>query len=128
MANLPAKTPGLFDLRVAPAPRTRLLVGFGALAVVFALWFIATFGNIPEQRWISPVILPSPIEVAKSFGPLWTERDLLASIIATLRRVLAGFGLAIVVGVPIGIVAGSWRVLEAAAMPVASKPPPAGPP
>jgi ABC-type nitrate/sulfonate/bicarbonate transport system permease component len=119
MANAAAKPPGLFDLRVAPVPRIRLLVGIGAVVVVFVLWFLATFGAIPEQRLISPVILPSPVEVAKSFGPLWTERDLLDSIIATLRRVLAGFGLAIVVGVPLGIVAGSWRVLEAAVMPVA---------
>jgi ABC-type nitrate/sulfonate/bicarbonate transport system permease component len=119
MANAAAKPPGLFDLRVAPVPRIRLLVGIGAVVLVFALWFLATFGAIPEQRLISPVILPSPVEVAKSFGPLWTERDLLDSIIATLRRVLAGFGLAIVVGVPLGIVAGSWRVLEAAVMPVA---------
>jgi NitT/TauT family transport system permease protein len=96
-----------------------LIAGIGAVAVVLALWFTATLGSIPEQRWISPVILPSPIEVAKSFGPLWTERDLLDSIIATLRRVLTGFGLAILVGVPVGIVAGSWRVLEAAVMPVA---------
>jgi NitT/TauT family transport system permease protein len=119
MANTPAKAPGLLDLRVAPAPRVRLLVGTGAVALVFVLWFLATLGTIPEHRWISPVILPSPLEVAKSFGPLWTERDLLDSIIATLRRVLAGFGLAIAVGVPLGIVAGSWRVLEAAVMPVA---------
>src|SRR5580700_11666520 len=119
MANLPAKAPGLFDLRVAPPAHTRLLVGIGAVAIIFAFWFLATFGAIPEHRLISPVILPSPVEVAKSFGPLWTERDLLDSIIATLRRVLAGFGLAILVGVPLGIVAGSWRVVEAAVMPVA---------
>jgi ABC-type nitrate/sulfonate/bicarbonate transport system permease component len=102
-----------------PAPRTRWLAGIGALALIFVLWFLATYGSIPERRWVSPVILPSPVEVVRSFGPLWTERDLLASIIATLRRVLAGFGLAIVLGVPLGIVAGSWRVLEAAVMPVA---------
>jgi NitT/TauT family transport system permease protein len=87
--------------------------------MIFALWFLATFGATPEQRWVSPVILPSPIEVGRSFKPLWYERGLLDSIIATLRRVLAGFGLAIIIGVPLGIVAGSWRVLEAAVMPVA---------
>ena len=113
------KAPAFLDLRVVPAPRTRWLAGIGGLALIFALWFLATYGNIPERRWVSPVILPSPVEVIRSFGPLWTERDLLDSIIATLRRVLAGFGLAIVIGVPLGIVAGSWRVLEAAVMPVA---------
>jgi NitT/TauT family transport system permease protein len=59
------------------------------------------------------------MEVARSFDALWNERALGASIVATLRRVLIGFGLAIAVGVPLGIVAGSWRVLESAAMPVA---------
>jgi ABC-type nitrate/sulfonate/bicarbonate transport system permease component len=119
MASPDAKSPGLFDLRIPPAPPIRWLIGAGALGMVFALWFLATIGKTPEQRLVSPVILPSPIEVARSFGPLWYERGLLDSIIATLRRVLAGFGLAIAVGVPIGIVAGSWRVLEAAVMPVA---------
>src|SRR5579863_7480593 len=119
MAGSAAKRPGLFDLRVPLPSRTRWLIGAGAVGIIFALWFAATAGRIPEERWISPVILPSPLEVARSFKPLWFERGLLDSIIATLRRVLAGFGLAIAVGVPLGIVAGSWRVLEAAVMPVA---------
>jgi len=113
------KAPGLFDLRVSPAPGTRWLIGTCAVGIILAFWFLATLGKIPEQRWVSPVILPSPVEVARSFAPLWNERGLPDSIIATLRRVLMGFGLAIVVGVPIGIMAGSWRVLEAAVMPVA---------
>src|ERR1035438_9270188 len=108
-----AKSRGLFDLRIAPAPPVRWLIGASAVGMIFALWCIATRGKIPEQRWASPVILPSPIEVGRSFRPLWYERGLLDSIIATLRRVLAGFGLAIIIGVPLGIAAGSWRVLEA---------------
>jgi ABC-type nitrate/sulfonate/bicarbonate transport system permease component len=114
-----AKKPGLFDLRIPPAPLTGRLLGAGAVALLVAVWFLITYGQTPEARLVSPVILPSPLEVARSFGSLWNERALPASIIATLRRVLTGFGLAILVGVPLGIVAGSWRVLEAAAMPVA---------
>jgi NitT/TauT family transport system permease protein len=87
--------------------------------LIVMLWILVTRGASPEQRWVSPVILPSPEEVVKSFHALWYERALLASIVATLRRVLTGFGLAIVVGVPIGIAAGSWRVLESAVMPLA---------
>ena len=62
-----AKAPGLFDLRVLLAPRTRWFIGACAVGLVFALWFLATAGRIPEQRWVSPVILPSPIEVARSY-------------------------------------------------------------
>src|SRR5262249_30448384 len=39
-------------------------------------------------------------------------------IMATMRRVLIGFGLAIAVGVPLGIAAGSYRVFESAARPM----------
>lgn len=65
------------------------------------------------------MILPSPVEVFRSFPTLWNDRGLLASIAATLQRVLLGFGLAAFVGVPLGILAGSWRVLEAASAPLA---------
>ena len=65
------------------------------------------------------MILPSPREVLRSFPSLLNERALVQSIAATLKRVLIGFGLAVLVGVPLGIVAGSWRVVEASAAPVA---------
>jgi NitT/TauT family transport system permease protein len=107
------------ELRIPPSPLTARLLGTATVAVLVLLWWLATIGATPEQRWISPVILPSPVEVVRSFDTLWSERGLVASIIATLRRVLIGFGLAIVVGVPLGIVAGSWRVFDAAAAPLA---------
>ena len=82
------------------------------------VWWIATSGLGAEERWISPVILPSPLEVIRSFPVLW-QRGLPQSIAATLKRVLIGFGLAALIGVPLGILAGSWRVIEAAGAPLA---------
>jgi len=98
---------------------TRRLIGAGVVGVVVLLWWIATRGTGAEDRWISPVILPSPFEVFRSFPVLLNERALLQSIAATLKRVLIGFGLAVLIGVPAGILAGSWRALEAAAAPLA---------
>jgi ABC-type nitrate/sulfonate/bicarbonate transport system permease component len=83
------------------------------------LWWAVTFGATPETRLISPVVLPSPGEVIRSFPSLLTERALLESIAATLRRVLAGFALAVVIGVPLGILAGAYRVFDAALAPLA---------
>jgi ABC-type nitrate/sulfonate/bicarbonate transport system permease component len=108
-----------FALRLSPPPMTRRLVGVGAMALIVAVWWIATSGIGSEERWISPVILPSPMEVLRSFPSLWRERGLMESIAATLKRVLIGFSLAALVGVPLGIAAGSWRVLEAAGAPLA---------
>jgi ABC-type nitrate/sulfonate/bicarbonate transport system permease component len=98
---------------------TRRLVGAGAIGVVVLLWWLATTGLGSEDRFISPIILPSPAEVVKSFPTLLHERALLQSIAATLKRVLIGFGLAALVGVPLGIAAGAWRVVEAAGAPLA---------
>jgi NitT/TauT family transport system permease protein len=119
MAAETASTTSLFALRLSPSRWTRQLVGAGALAVVVLLWWLATVGIGSEDRLISPIILPSPMEVIRSFPSLLNERALVQSIAATLRRVLIGFGLAVVVGVPAGILAGSWRLVEAAAAPLA---------
>jgi len=112
-------SPSLLTLRLAPSRLIRRLIGVGAVALVVVLWWLATTGTAAENRLISPIILPSPAEVIRSFPSLLNDRALLQSIAATLRRVLIGFGLAVVVGVPIGIVAGSWRVVEAAGSPLA---------
>src|SRR3989442_10194630 len=114
-----AAKPSLLRLRLSPPPMTRRLVGVGAMGVVVLLWWLATTGLGSEDRFISPIILPSPAEVVRSFPSLLNDRALLQSIAATLKRVLIGFGLAVLVGVPLGIVAGSWRVVEAAAAPLA---------
>jgi ABC-type nitrate/sulfonate/bicarbonate transport system permease component len=115
----PEARPSLFELRLAPALITRRLAGVGALAAVVLLWWLATRGAGAENRLVSPVILPSPLEVIRSFPSLLNERALLQSIAATLRRVLVGFGLGVLVGVPLGIAAGSWRLVEAAGAPLA---------
>src|ERR1700730_6261609 len=111
-------TPSLLTLRFSPPPMTRRLVGVGAMGLVLLVWWILTIGRGPEDRLISPVILPSPAEVIRSFPSLLYERGLIESIAATLKRVLIGFGLAAVVGVPLGILAGSWRVVESAGAPL----------
>ena len=117
---MPSDSPTSFlTLRFAPPPATRYAVGAGALIFILLLWWLATLGANPEDRLISPVILPSPVEVFRSFPSLVTDRALVASILATLRRVIIGFGIAVLVGVPIGLAAGSWRVIEAAGAPLA---------
>jgi ABC-type nitrate/sulfonate/bicarbonate transport system permease component len=59
------------------------------------------------------------MEVVRSFPSLLNERALLESIAASLRRVLVGFGLAVIVGVPLGVLSASWRLFEAGGAPFA---------
>ena len=111
--------PPLFSLRIPPRPLTARLIGAGAVAAVIVIWWLLTFGVVAEERIISPAVLPSPWEVVASIKSLVTERALVQSIAATLWRVVLGFGLAVLIGVPLGVLAGSWRVLDAAAAPLA---------
>jgi NitT/TauT family transport system permease protein len=108
----------LFTLRESPPPLVKRTVGMAGVAVAVLVWFLVTLGATPESRIVSPVVLPSPGEVVRSIPTLFTERALVASTAATLRRVLTGFGLAIVVGVPLGIIAGAYRIFDAFAGPV----------
>jgi ABC-type nitrate/sulfonate/bicarbonate transport system permease component len=101
-----------------PPRPVRLLVGVGTVALVVLAWFLLTLGATPESRAISPSLLPSPGEVARSI-PALAERGLFDSILATLWRVVAGFLLAIVIGVPLGILAGAYRLFDAASAPLA---------
>src|SRR3954471_1587965 len=108
----------LMTLRNDPPPMVRRALGTLGVAIVVFIWWILTYGATAESRVISPVLLPSPGEVLRSVPVLFRERDLIASTVATLKRVLSGFGLAIIVGVPLGILAGSFRLFEAVTGPL----------
>src|SRR5689334_20864102 len=107
-----------FTLRAEQRPLVKRLLGLLGVGVAVLAWYAITYGATPESRIVSPVVLPSPGEVLRSIPELFRERALVASTAATLKRVLAGFGLAIIVGVPLGIVAGAYRVFDALTGPI----------
>jgi len=84
-------------------PYTRAM-GLTALfiGVVLAVWWFLTRGQ-PTERLVQPLILPGPMEVLKSFGPLHFEQGLVRSAFYSWLRVTAGFGLAVLVALPLGI-------------------------
>jgi NitT/TauT family transport system permease protein len=108
----------VFTLREPPPPLIKRAVGIVGVGLAVLLWFLITLGSTPETRMVSPVVLPSPSEVLRSIPTLFSERALVASTAATLRRVITGFGLAIVVGVPLGILAGAYRIFDAFTGPI----------
>jgi NitT/TauT family transport system permease protein len=105
------------ELRQPPATATGKLLAATCLVLVGFFWFALTLGPA-EERFISPAILPSPGEVIGAIPNLLFERNLGQSIAATMGRVLAGFSLALLIGVPLGVLAGSWRALDAFLKPV----------
>lgn len=104
-------------LRRAPSLVVGNALGALCIALVLVAWFLATAG-VAEERVVSPTLLPAPLEVLQSFPALAAGGELVTAVVATLRRVLAGFLLAVAVGVPLGMAAGAWRALGAFLAPV----------
>jgi ABC-type nitrate/sulfonate/bicarbonate transport system permease component len=84
-----------------------MLLGMLCIAMVFGLWHFLTLGE-PEERILSRNVLPSVPETVSSFHSLWFDRALTRNSLASLQRVALGFGLATIVGVPLGVLCGCF--------------------
>jgi NitT/TauT family transport system permease protein len=103
---------GFFRVRDEPTIAGRALMGGLFLALLLAAWTLATRGEA-ERRMISPEVLGSPAEVLRSLPSLWFDRALTRNLAASLWRVLQGFALAALVGVPLGVLAGAFKRIDA---------------
>lgn len=88
------------------------------VAVVLGVWWFLTRGLMGE-RMVQPLILPSPMEVLSSFKPLHLEQGLVRSAVTSWLRVTAGFALAAIVAVPLGIYMATFRPIAAFFRPLA---------
>jgi NitT/TauT family transport system permease protein len=99
-------------------PRALALSGAAVLAF-FLVWTLLTWGE-PEERILSPLTIPSPGEMAGQVRSLWFDAALTRSTAWSLGRILLGFGLAAGIGIPLGILAGCFRTVEAVLAPVST--------
>jgi NitT/TauT family transport system permease protein len=79
----------------------------GFYVILFSAWqLLYTFGAIPEY------LFPSPLQVARRLWELGTEGLLWPSIQATLIRMVIGFAVAAVIGLFIGLLMGTSRIVN----------------
>jgi NitT/TauT family transport system permease protein len=90
-----------------PRGARRGLIAIGVITPLLAWWALTA------SHVVDPVFLPSPGDVLGAGRELIASGELAADALATLRRVALGFGLAIVVSVPLGLLIGSFRAGEA---------------
>jgi NitT/TauT family transport system permease protein len=108
---------GLLRIREELPAWKMWLLGLVPVAILLGLWSIVTTGA-PEERVISPTILPSPSEVVASFGQLWFDRALTRNLGVSLVRVVEGFVLAFAFSFPIGVLMGAFTKVKAAFTPL----------
>ena len=94
-----------------------LTVGF--VVLLLAAWWFVTRGATIEQRILPPLILPSPMEVLHAFPVLHFEQGLVRSALVSFLRVSAGFTLAAIVAVPLGVYMAAFPPVAAFFRPLA---------
>ncbi|GHB65310.1 nitrate ABC transporter permease [Streptomyces umbrinus] len=89
----------------------RGLLVLGLPAVLFTVWWFATAGS-------TDFYFPPLATILDSFGKVWTGDRLLSDVVPSLLRLAAGYLLAVVVGVGLGLVVGMRRAVRDVLEPV----------
>ena len=85
--------------------RNRLIPVIGPLAL-YLIWWAAI-----AAKWVKPVLLPPPDETLVYLWQSLSSGAINVDLIATLRRTGISFGLAALLGVPIGVALGSSAMI-----------------
>jgi NitT/TauT family transport system permease protein len=77
------------------------------LGIILLIWSLLSYSG-----WIASMFLPTPTAVLEAGIAMLKEDNLVIDILASCGRVLAGFLVAGAIGIPIGIVSGTFPSME----------------
>ena len=83
------------------------LVTAGAVVVLLAIWELAA-------RRVDPILAAPPSKVLAALVDMTKDGSLPGAVLESAKPFMAGYVLAIVVGVPLGLLIGRFRAVEAA--------------
>jgi NitT/TauT family transport system permease protein len=89
-------------------PGTRVVLGISFFVLFVALWSAVTFSG-----FVSKTFLADPLTMVKSGYTLLTEMGFAYDIGMTVWRVLGGFLIAAVLALPLGVLMGAYKPVEA---------------
>lgn len=102
-----------FEIRGSMTKRKYTTIGVTAFFLVFGIWFLVT-----ELELVQLLFLPSPLLVVENLINTFQNGSLLNNASISIYRVLLGFSLAVVLGIPIGILIGCFKIVDAAIRPI----------
>ncbi len=93
---------------VAVSPGARVALGASFFVLFVALWSLLTFGGI-----VSKTFLADPLTMLRSGYTLLAEMGFAKDIGMTVWRVLGGFVIAAAMALPLGVLMGAYKPVEA---------------
>jgi ABC-type nitrate/sulfonate/bicarbonate transport system permease component len=97
------------------APRPRRLVSVLAIVGLLAFWQLAS-----ARGWVSPIMVPSPADIARSFAELAASGALAKHVGTSLWRISVGWSLGTLFGLALGLAMGIFSQARAVGLPVVS--------
>ncbi|MGH8910251.1 MAG: ABC transporter permease [Egibacteraceae bacterium] len=104
-----------WGIREAIPDRLRRPLVVASLCAPLVVW-VALYAS----GAVSPLFLPSPVAVVRALGEWAASGDMAVDVAASVRRVAYGFGLALLVSIPLGLALGSFRSVQALVEPMIS--------
>ncbi|MEM7225973.1 MAG: ABC transporter permease [Pseudomonadota bacterium] len=98
----------VFEFKRAIPRSWTILLGIAVWVIFFGIWELAV-----ALKLANAVLLPGPAKVLESFVTLFGEKHYLNDIGVSLFRIVASFTLACLVAVPLGILMGTFKTVEA---------------
>src|SRR5436189_744253 len=95
--------------------KQRAAYGFAFFVLFVALWAWATFGG-----HVSKTFLANPLTMLQEGWELLIKHGFLFDIGMTIWRVIGGFALAAIIAVPLGVLMGAYKPIEALLEPFVS--------
>ncbi len=90
-----------------------LILTFSGFTFFLVIWSILTYGG-----FVDPLFLPSPGRVFQAGWDLFAEFSFTTDILNSVYRVMVGFVAAALIGVPIGLIMGTFKAAEAVTEPM----------
>ena len=100
--------PSMFwGIRQGFSKRLALAIVIVALIVPLLVWSAVSYSGL-----VTPLFLPAPTVVLAAGIKMFAEDNLLFDVIVSSSRVLAGFLVAAIIGVPLGIAMGTFHSMD----------------
>jgi NitT/TauT family transport system permease protein len=93
---------------VPVAPGAKVALGIAFFVLFFAVWAVATLGGFVQKTFLA-----DPITMVRSGYTLLTEMGFASDIGMTVWRVLGGFAIAAALALPLGVLMGAYKPIEA---------------
>jgi NitT/TauT family transport system permease protein len=97
----------LWNIRQALSPSLSLGIVLLSLAVPLLAWAMVAY-----RGWVPPLFLPTPGAVLQAGMKMFSEGSLVPDTLISCGRVLAGFVVAAMIGVPMGIAMGTFASMN----------------